>query len=80
MKILVVLFTHLLGVVIGFLLWLCIVYGITYCLDIAFHFGVTFNLVLGIASATFIINYLFKFKKNYAVCVEMYNKMKSEGL
>lgn len=74
-NILLVLFTHLLGTVVAFLLWLCMVYGVVYCLDIAFHFGVTFSLVFGIASAIFIVNYLFKIKKNFATCVEMYEKL-----
>ena len=80
-NILIVLFTHILGAALAFLLWLCIVYGIVYCLDIAFNFGITFNLVFGIASATFIVNFLFKIKENYAICVEMYEKLnsKSEG-
>lgn len=75
--ILIVLFTHVLSTILAFLFWLCIVYGIVYCLDIAFNFGVTFNLVFGIASATFIVNYLFKIKKNFAICVEMYEKLTS---
>lgn len=82
-NILIVLFTQLLGAVVAFLLWLCIVCGIIYCLDIAFHFGITFNLVFGIASAIFIVNCLFKIKKLFANCVEMYEKLecnsKSEG-
>lgn len=73
--ILIVLFTHILSTIVAFLLWLCIVYGVIYCLDIAFHFGVTFSLVFGIASAIFIVDYLFKIKKNFAICVEMYEKL-----
>lgn len=73
-NILIILFYSVLGLTLAFILWLFIVYGIVYCLDIAFNFGITFKLVFGIASATFIVNFLFKIKKICAPCVEGYKK------